>query len=207
MASADPLVVRRLEFLGGMARAGGWRPPEALPEIAFVGRSNVGKSSLLNVLVRRRAFARVSNTPGRTQEINFFRVNDAFLLVDLPGYGFARASKEKRSAWQELVQAYLTRSQRLCGVVALLDVRRVPTAEDLAMFALLSDLQVPVLLAITKADKVSRAAGEVALLRIAERVGLVEEQILLVSARTGEGRDALATAVVHLLEQDACRPA
>src|ERR671916_82434 len=95
----DPLPIRSLEFLGGMAAAGGGRPENALPEVAFSGRSNVGKSSLLNRLVRRKAFARVSRTPGRTQEINFFRVNDAFVLVDLPGYGYAKVSKEKHREW------------------------------------------------------------------------------------------------------------
>ncbi len=91
----DPLVIRDLEFLGGMATADGWRPETALPEIAFAGRSNVGKSSLLNRLVRRKAFARVSNTPGRTRELNFFRVNHSFVLVDLPGYGYARRSPRR----------------------------------------------------------------------------------------------------------------
>ena len=89
----DPLAIRDLEFLGGMAAVGGWRPSSELPEVAFAGRSNVGKSSLLNRLVRRKAFARVSNTPGRTREINFFKVNGAFVFVDLPGYGYARVSK------------------------------------------------------------------------------------------------------------------
>src|SRR5579871_7012802 len=93
----EPLVIRSLEFIGGMASAGGWRPEASLPEIAFAGRSNVGKSSLLNRLVHRKKFARVSNTPGRTREVNFFKVNGAFLLADLPGYGYARVSHETRA--------------------------------------------------------------------------------------------------------------
>jgi GTP-binding protein len=92
--SGEPLVIRSLEFIGGMASVAGWRPESSLPEIAFAGRSNVGKSSLLNRLIHRKKMARVSNTPGRTREVNFFRVNDAFILVDLPGYGYARVSKE-----------------------------------------------------------------------------------------------------------------
>src|SRR5215216_8140910 len=92
----DPLVIRDLKFLGPMATANGWRPETTLPEVAFAGRSNVGKSSLLNRLIRRKAFARVSRTPGRTREINFFRVNQQFVLVDLPGYGYARISKERK---------------------------------------------------------------------------------------------------------------
>jgi GTP-binding protein len=87
LSAKDPLVIREIEFLGGLAQAGGWRPSTDLPEVAFAGRSNVGKSSLLNKLVKRKALARVSQTPGKTREINFFRVNAEFVLVDLPGYG------------------------------------------------------------------------------------------------------------------------
>ena len=104
---ADPLVIRSLEFLGPMATADGWRPTNELPEVAFAGRSNVGKSSLLNKLVRRKAFARVSNTPGRTREINFFKVNDRFVLADLPGYGYARIAKERKAEWLPLIEGYL----------------------------------------------------------------------------------------------------
>src|ERR671915_768664 len=118
---ADPLVIRRLEFLGGQASVAGWKPESKLPEIAFSGRSNVGKSSLLNRLVRRKALARVSQTPGKTREINFFRVNDQFVLVDLPGYGYAQVSKTARSEWRPLIESYLGHSDRLRGIVQLLD--------------------------------------------------------------------------------------
>src|SRR5262245_35759499 len=107
---SPPLVIRSLDFLGGMVQAGGWRPLPDLPEIAFAGRSNVGKSSLLNRLVGRKKLARVSNTPGRTREINFFKVNGEFVLVDLPGYGYARIAKTQREAWKPLIEAYLRRS-------------------------------------------------------------------------------------------------
>src|SRR6476619_3837594 len=103
----DPLVIRELRFLGPMATLDGWRPEHTLPEIAFAGRSNVGKSSLLNKLVRRKAFARVSNTPGRTREINFFEVNKEMVFVDLPGYGYARISKERRAEWKPLIEGFL----------------------------------------------------------------------------------------------------
>ena len=100
----NPLVIRKLEFLGGMAAVGGWRPDSTLPEIAFGGRSNVGKSSLLNRLVGRKKMARVSKTPGRTREINFFRVNDHFVLADLPGYGYAKVSKTQKAEWRPLLE-------------------------------------------------------------------------------------------------------
>ena len=99
----DKIVIRSVEFIGGMAERHGWRPDSSLPEIAFAGRSNVGKSSLLNTLVRRKSFARVSRTPGRTREINFFRINNGFVFVDLPGYGYARISKEKKSGWKPMI--------------------------------------------------------------------------------------------------------
>ena len=120
----DPLVIRDIEFLGGMASPTGWRPPDlTLPEVAFSGRSNVGKSSLLNALVQRKAFARVSKTPGRTREINFFRVNHQFVLADLPGYGYARIAKTTREQWRPLIEGYLRISAQLRGVVQLIDSR------------------------------------------------------------------------------------
>ena len=131
--AGEPLTIRSLEFLGGMATAIGWRPEPTLPEVAFAGRSNVGKSSLLNRLINRKKFARVSNTPGRTREINFFKVNDAFVLADLPGYGYARIAKEKRAEWTPLIEGYLSGSPQLRGIVQLLDVRHEPTVEDKQM--------------------------------------------------------------------------
>jgi GTP-binding protein len=201
----DPLVVRTLEFLGGLAQEGGWRPESALPEIAFVGRSNVGKSSLLNALVRRRAFARVSRTPGRTREINFFRVNGDFVLVDLPGYGYARVARTRRSEWQPLIQRYLRHTAQLRGIVLLLDSRRQPTAEDRAMLEFLADLEIPTLVAITKIDKFGPRAAEVRAQAIRDALELDPAQVVAVSAHTGRGRDELAAAIVDLLSHPAWR--
>jgi GTP-binding protein len=106
----DPLPIRQLEFLGGLASTGGWRPEGGLPEVAFSGRSNVGKSSLINRLTRRKALARVSNTPGRTREIHFFQINARFALVDLPGYGYAKISKARQAEWRPLIEGYLRAS-------------------------------------------------------------------------------------------------
>jgi len=197
---ADPLIVRQLEFLGGMASAAGWRPESALPEVAFAGRSNVGKSSLLNALLRRRSAARVSRTPGRTREINFFRINDAFLLVDLPGYGYARVAKSRQAEWRPLIEGYLGSSPKLCGLVLLLDARRDPSEDDHAMLSFLADRGTPVLVAITKMDKFGADAGRKRVDAIVAALELDPDQVIPVSARTGLGRDDLAAALMDLVE-------
>lgn len=197
---ADPLIVKQLEFLGGMASAGGWRPESTLPEIAFAGRSNVGKSSLLNALLRRRKAARVSKTPGRTREINFFRVNDAFMLVDLPGYGYARVAKERKAEWKPLIEGYLQSSPNLRGLVLLLDSRREPSDDDRDMLAFLAERETPVLVAITKMDKFGTDAGRDRVAAIASALELDLDQVVPVSAETGLGRDDLASAVMQLME-------
>lgn len=196
---ADPLTIRAVEFLGGMAQPGGWRPPMSLPEVAFLGRSNVGKSALLNRLVHRRAIARVSRTPGRTREINFFRINDAFVLVDLPGYGYARVSKERQAAWRPLIEGYLGNTAVLRGAVQLLDVRHEPTSDDLAMLAFLAALETPALVVVTKIDKLARKTATDRVRALGESLSLDESQLIAFSAVTGEGRDELAAAVAALV--------
>lgn len=195
----DPLVVRQLDFLGGMASAGGWRPDSTLPEVAFAGRSNVGKSSLINRLVNRKKVARVSNTPGRTREINFFRVNDDFVLVDLPGYGYAKISKETRAAWRPLIEEYLRGSPRLRGIVQLLDARHDPTRDDLQMLEFLAALEVPTIIVATKTDKLPRARVAERVRELAHATGVSEEQVIPFSATTGAGRVELAEAIVGLV--------
>ena len=196
----DPLVIRNLEFMGGMASVSGWRPPPEMPEIAFAGRSNVGKSSLLNRLVRRKAFARVSRTPGRTREINFFRVNDQFILADLPGYGYARVSKERKADWKPLIEGYLRHTPTLAGVVLLLDIRRDPSDDDIAMLDYLAEIEVPAVIVLTKADKVGRLAVDERSLAIMERLSLSREQTIPFSSATGVGRDELAEALVAIID-------
>jgi GTP-binding protein len=201
----DPLPIRHLEFLGGLAKPGGWRPEGDLPEIAFSGRSNVGKSSLLNRLVRRKSLARVSKTPGKTREINFFEVNHELVLVDLPGYGFARVSKEQRSEWRPLIEGYLIGSEQLRGVVQLLDVRHAPTADDLQMVDFLAGLEVPTIIALTKIDKLTKSAVGKRVDEFAEELGVVREQLVPFSSVTGQGRDELAEAMVELASGPAWR--
>lgn len=196
----DPLVIRKLEFLGGMAESGGWRPPPGLPEVAFAGRSNVGKSSLINVLVQRRKLARVSKAPGRTREINFFTVNDAFIMADLPGYGYARVSKDRRAAWRPLIEGYLRRTPTLRGVVQLLDSRHDPTGDDLQMLSFLADVGTPTLIVATKVDKLRKSEREARLAALSSVTGVEPAQIIPFSAETREGRDELAEAIVELVK-------
>ena len=198
----DPLVIRSLEFLGGMAAVGGWRPEPKLPEVAFAGRSNVGKSSLINKLVRRRKLARVSNTPGRTREINFFDVNGQFMLVDLPGYGYARVSKERRAEWLPLIEGYLRGSPMVRGVVQLLDARRTPSDDDLLMLEFLASLGTPTIVVATKIDKLRSAQRAQHLAVLVGAAGIEAEQVIPFSAVTGEGRDELAEAIVQLVTSD-----
>ena len=195
----DPLIVREMEFLGGMASPRGWRPETTLPEVAFAGRSNVGKSSLINTLLRRSKAARVSNTPGRTREINFFKINSQFILVDLPGYGYARVSKDRKAEWKPMIESYLKSSPNLKGIVQLLDVRHDPTKDDLQMFDFLAQVGVPTMVVMTKTDKLSKAQAKTRITAISASLGLEDDQVIPFSSETGEGRDDLAESVISLI--------
>ncbi len=197
----DPLVIRSLDFSGPQATAGGWRPDSTLPEVAFAGRSNVGKSSLLNALVRRKAFARVSRTPGRTREINFFAVNGTFVFADLPGYGYARIAKSRQAEWRPLIEGYLRHAPTLRGVVLLLDVRREPSEEDQVMLELLTETGTPPLICGTKVDKVGRDVVTARVAAIAQAIGFAPEDIIPFSAVDGRGRDDLAAAIAQLVTE------
>lgn len=130
-------------------------PPATMPEIAFVGRSNVGKSSLINTLVGRKNLAKTSNTPGRTQLINFFAINEKVSFVDLPGYGFAKVSQAVKKNWGEMIEVYLRERQNLAMVILILDIRRDPSDDDLSLRDWLENYRIPYLYILTKADKLS----------------------------------------------------
>jgi GTP-binding protein len=142
----------------------------------------------------------VSRTPGRTREINFFRINNGFVLVDLPGYGYARVSKEKKSEWKPLIESYLRRTTQLRGIVLLLDIRREPSDDDRAMMDFLAETEVPTIVALTKKDKLTKAAAVERVAKISRSLALASEQVIPFSAHTGEGRIELLEAITELVE-------
>jgi GTP-binding protein len=191
--------VRTVEFSGAIGRPG-QPPPGLLPEVAVAGRSNVGKSSLINALVGRKSLARVSGTPGKTREINFYRIDDLFFLVDLPGYGFARAPDAVRDAWQALMADYLETNPRLEGLVLLLDARRGVMGADRQLLEYVSGGQIPVLFVLTKIDKLNRSGRARAVQDVRRELELPEDQVLATSARTGEGVGTLVESLYALVE-------
>lgn len=205
------MIIKSVTFAGAIASPGA-TPPGHLPQIAFSGRSNVGKSSLINRLLgrTRTQVARVSATPGKTREINFFDVAAGldgrdvhFFLVDLPGYGFARVPEEIRASWARTIEWYLSETAALRGVVHIVDARHDPTAHDERMVAYLAELGLPTLVVLNKMDKLKRSERVRAIGRISERLEIDESQTLPFSARTGEGRDELLAAIETLTEGEA----
>ena len=198
------MVIRSVEFAGSVVSPTQPFPGE-LPQVAFAGRSNVGKSSLINrVLGRpRRKVARVSASPGKTQALNFYEVNRSFFLVDLPGSGYAKAPRAVRESWRTLVRGYLAGSKRLRGVVYLVDSRHAPTSGDLEFVEHLAETGVPTLIALTKVDKLKAREREMGVVRrVTGGLGVSEDQVVASSARTGEGREELLEAIAALLEME-----
>ena len=165
-------------------------PPEDIPEIAFAGRSNVGKSSLLNLITGRKSLARVSGSPGKTRTINFYRCNDEFRIVDLPGYGFAKVSRSESEKWGAMIEGYLENRGTLLKVVQLVDIRHKPSAQDVQMYDYLKYYGLDGIVAATKADKLGTNEKAKALRLIRQTLGMKKDDILIpVSAlkRTGDG--------------------
>jgi GTP-binding protein len=178
-------------------------PPAGLPEIAFAGRSNVGKSSLINTLLNRKGLARTSNTPGRTQEINFFLVNERLAFIDLPGYGYAKVPEAIRKQWGPMVETYLRERDTLRLVVVILDVRRDPSGEDLQLMEWLQCYRIRFLICLTKTDKVSRNEFANRRRRIGEKILFSPEPALIAfSAKTGEGKELLWREIRKTLKMD-----
>jgi GTP-binding protein len=179
-------------------------PPPTLPEVAVVGRSNVGKSSLINALVGRPGLARTSRTPGRTRLINWFAIEERFYLVDLPGYGYAEVSRATRESWRPLIESYLAERASLAGVLLLIDIRRGVQDEELDFVPWLAQRSMPVVVALTKADKLAKNKRTLEVARAGQALAL-RRAPFAVSATSSEGIDPLWRAVVQLAS--APRPA
>jgi GTP-binding protein len=173
-------------------------PAENLPELAVVGRSNVGKSSLINTLVGQSGLARTSRTPGRTRLVNWFDVDGKFNLVDLPGYGYAAVSADMRASWRPLIEAYLGKRTTLAGVLLLIDVRRGAEEEELDFVPWLAEKAIPVVVALTKSDKLAKNKRQLEVMRTKQTLKLKRDPFA-VSAQTADGIDPLWKALLALV--------
>ena len=177
-------------------------PGQGLAEIAMVGKSNVGKSSLINNLTRNSKLARTSSEPGKTRLVNLFLINDAFFLVDLPGYGFAKAPKQEKEKWAAMIEGYLQNSQHLKRVFQLVDIRHAPTQEDQMMVEYLRHYGIPFTVIATKADKLSKAQRGQNIPLICRTLSVQPWEVLVHSSKDNTGRDRL----LELIEQELAKP-
>ena len=196
------MIIKSTEFIKSAAKPAHY-PPADFPEIAFAGRSNVGKSSLINVLVNRKSLVRTSSIPGRTQLINFFAVNDQFGLVDLPGYGYAKVPLAVKKEWGPMIEAYLSTRPNLAGVVLILDIRRTPVAEDRQMLDWLRAYDITPILVVTKCDKVSRNEKARQAAIITSSLGVQRSNLTFFSTLTREGKDEIWHRIETLLLPEA----
>lgn len=193
------MIIKSAEFIKSAVTPSQY-PPETLPEIAFAGRSNVGKSSLINVLVNRKRLVKTSSTPGRTQLINFFTVNDRFMFVDIPGYGYAKVPPALRRQWRPMIETYFTSRKCLCGAVLLMDIRRQPGEKEQALREWLHHHGVAVVLVLTKADKMSKSKRNLQLSRAADTLSVPPSDIILFSAKTRQGRNQIWQSIDRLVD-------
>ena len=170
-------------------------PKEDVPEVAFAGRSNVGKSSLMNSLLNRKNLVKVSSTPGKTQLINFFRINDQFFFVDLPGYGFARVPDAIKKKWGRMIETYLKKRKNLCLVVLILDIRHKPTEDDRLMAEWLDFYQIRTVFVANKSDKVKKSEKNKKIRSIFESLEKQEKEVIIFSSKKGEGKNDLWKAI------------
>ena len=179
-------------------------PANALPEVAFAGKSNVGKSSLINTLMNRKHLARMSQQPGKTQTINFYNINEAIYLVDLPGYGYAKVPESEKQKWGRMIERYLYESEMLRAVFLLVDIRHDPTENDRQMYEWIDYMGYQAIVIATKADKCSRSRIRQSLLNIQSKLHCDEDAILLpFSARTKEGLEDLYDLMDQVIENEA----
>ena len=189
------MLIKQAEFVKSVADNNFYQSD--MSEIAFVGRSNVGKSSLINFITNRKKLAKTSSTPGKTKLINYFIINNSFLLVDLPGYGYAEVSKKEKTNWAKYLEEYLRTSKNLKCVYLLLDIRRTPTNQDEQMLEFLYFNRIPCKVVVTKIDTLSRSQVASQLIIICNKLGLNKEDIIVTSSWDKKGLDALLKDIEH----------
>lgn len=188
------MIIKSAEFVTSAVKPSQYPPPD-FPEIAFAGRSNVGKSSLINILVNRKRLVKTSSTPGRTQLINFFLINQDISFVDLPGYGYAKVPVSVKKKWGPMIETYLSKRESLKAVVLILDIRRTPRQEELNFINWMENYAIPYILVVTKTDKLSKTKQSRQHLLIAQTLGVEKDDLLLFSAKTRRGLDNVWKAV------------
>jgi len=193
--------IKSAEFITSAVKPSQY-PPTVLPEIAFSGRSNVGKSSLINKLLNRKRLVKTSSTPGRTQLINFFSINRVFCFVDLPGYGYARVPASVKKKWGPMIEKYLLTRETLKGVALIMDIRRTPGMEELQFIDWLGSFDIPAILILTKVDKLSKTKQIKQKITIAETLNVDKDNLILFSAKTGRGKDDVWDAVKKLIRSE-----
>lgn len=171
-----------------------------LPEICFAGRSNVGKSSMINKILDRKNLVKVGNTPGKTRLINFFNIDEKYIFTDLPGYGYAAVSKSEKKAWGKLIEYYFTHRLNLSLCVLLLDIRRIPNDDDMRMIAAMQSRQVPLIAVLTKSDKLSNNEKTKQINVISEKTGIAKENLIVFSAVTGIGKERIWQEIEKLTD-------
>ena len=192
--------IRQAEFITSLADYGPFEG-KGLPQIAVVGKSNVGKSTLINKLCNRNKLARTSSTPGKTRLINIFLLNEAFHLVDLPGYGFAKVDKKEKARWGKMMQDYFNQSEELKHVFCLVDIRHEPTEDDKTMNSFLRQMNIPFTVIATKADKIGRGARSKNLAPICRALLVQPWEIICFSGENGTGRPELLERIEKVLQE------
>jgi GTP-binding protein len=185
------------EFVTSAVRSSQYPPPE-FPEIAFAGKSNVGKSSLINILVNRKRLVKTSTTPGRTQLINFFNINGRMTFVDLPGYGYAKVPISIQKSWKPMIETYLSERPTLKAVVMIMDIRRIPDEKDLYLLNWLGHHQIPTIPILTKTDKLKTSQQLHQLTLVSTTTGIPRDQIILFSAKTRIGKEPIWEAIERI---------
>ena len=190
--------IKSAKFVTSLASYGAF-PGRGLPQIAIAGKSNVGKSSLINSLCRVKGLAKTSGTPGKTRLINVFLINENLHLIDLPGYGYAKVSKKQRDSWGDMMAAYFDTAEPLRGLLQLVDIRHEPTRDDVQMVDYLREKGIPFQVVATKADKLSKAQRQRAVMQVALSLQVQPWEILPYSSENGEGRAALLSQIDVLM--------